>query len=112
LWFQTLAVASPTNPSATTLCCNSIQQSNTAQAAGALALIGAVVDAVVPIGLGCSAITVTGNNWYVFYPAVYPLLNLFFSGNQQVACYSPQQQIGSEPLFPVSFLVLTPSVSP
>ncbi|KAJ7303793.1 hypothetical protein DFH08DRAFT_903536 [Mycena albidolilacea] len=74
----TLAVASPTNPSATTLCCNSIQQSNTAQAAGALALIGAVVDAVVPIGLGCSAITVAGNN----------------CGNQQVACYSPQQQIG------------------
>ncbi|KAJ7776723.1 fungal hydrophobin [Mycena olivaceomarginata] len=78
LAFQTLAVASPTNPSATTLCCNSIQQSNTAQAAGALALIGAVVDAVVPIGLGCSAITVAGNN----------------CGNQQVACYSPQRQIG------------------
>jgi hypothetical protein len=112
-WFQTLAVASPTNPSppATTLCCNSVQQSNSADAAGALAAIGIILNAVVPIGLGCSPITVLGNNWYVFCPAVYPLLNLFSSEDTQVTCNSPQQQIGSEPLFPASFLVLTPSVS-
>ncbi|KAJ7711337.1 fungal hydrophobin [Mycena olivaceomarginata] len=79
----TLAVASPTNPSppATTLCCNSVQQSNSADAAGALAAIGVIVNAVVPIGLGCSAITgitVAGNN----------------CGSTQVTCNSPQQQIG------------------
>ncbi|KAJ7364711.1 hydrophobin [Mycena albidolilacea] len=73
----TLAVASPT-PSPTAQCCNSVQQSNTAQGASILALLGVVVDAVVPIGLGCSPITVGGNN----------------CGDTHVVCNAPQSQTG------------------
>ncbi|KAJ7364742.1 fungal hydrophobin [Mycena albidolilacea] len=60
----TLAVASPTNspPPAGNQCCSSVQQSDSAGLAGILGLLGVVLDAVVPIGLSCSPITVIGNN--------------------------------------------------
>ncbi|KAJ7898552.1 hypothetical protein B0H14DRAFT_2557047 [Mycena olivaceomarginata] len=51
-------------PGTVNQCCNSVQQSNSAGLAGILGLLGVVLDAVVPIGLGCSPITVLGNNWF------------------------------------------------
>ncbi|KAJ7303830.1 hypothetical protein DFH08DRAFT_903625 [Mycena albidolilacea] len=66
----TLAVASLTNPSPPTTI--------HAEAAGVLALLGVVLDAVVPVGLSYSPITVSGNNW----------------GSTQVTCNSPQGQTG------------------
>ncbi|KAJ7364707.1 fungal hydrophobin, partial [Mycena albidolilacea] len=80
----TLAVASPTSrtdscpPASTTQCCKSVQQSNTLGMTTLLGLLGVVVDAVVPIGLSCSPITVVGNN----------------CGSTQVTCNSPQSQTG------------------
>ncbi|KAJ7364758.1 fungal hydrophobin [Mycena albidolilacea] len=66
----TLAVASPINspppppPGTVNQCCNSVQQSNSAGLGSILGLLGVVLNAVVPIGLGCSPITILGNNWY------------------------------------------------
>ncbi|KAJ7364709.1 hydrophobin 2 [Mycena albidolilacea] len=78
----TLAVASPTPRTdscpPTTQCCKSVQQSNSATMTTLLGLLGVVVDAVVPVGLSCSPITVAGNN----------------CGSQQVTCNSPQSQTG------------------
>ncbi|KAJ7364749.1 hydrophobin, partial [Mycena albidolilacea] len=80
----TLAVASPTNspptapPGTTNQCCTSVQQSNSAGLGSILGLLGVVLNAVVPIGLGCSPITVGGNN----------------CGNTNVVCNAPQSQTG------------------
>ncbi|KAJ7351617.1 hypothetical protein DFH08DRAFT_935181 [Mycena albidolilacea] len=63
----TFAVASPTNspppPGTVNQCCNSVQASNSAAVAPVLSLLGIVLNAVVPVGLGCSPITIFGNNW-------------------------------------------------
>ncbi|KAJ7351621.1 hydrophobin [Mycena albidolilacea] len=77
----TLAVASPTNPSppgTTTYCCDSVQQSNSAAVTPVLSLLGIVLNAVVPVGLGCSPITIFGNN----------------CPSTQVTCNSPTSQMG------------------
>ncbi|KAJ7364744.1 fungal hydrophobin, partial [Mycena albidolilacea] len=80
----TLAVASPTNsyppapPGTTNQCCSSVQQSNSAGLGSILGLLGVVLNAVVPIGLGCSPITVLGNN----------------CGDTNVVCNAPQSQTG------------------
>lgn len=50
-------------------CCNSVQSSKSPAALAALGLVGAVVDAVVDVGLACDPITVIGlaggSSWYV-----------------------------------------------
>ncbi|KAJ7351622.1 hydrophobin, partial [Mycena albidolilacea] len=76
----TFAVASWTNspspppPGTVNQCCNSVQASKNAAVAPILGLLGMVLNALVPVGLGCSPITIVGNN----------------CGNQQVTCNSPQ----------------------
>ncbi|KAF7366094.1 Hydrophobin 2 [Mycena venus] len=77
----TLAAAVPTNsppPGTTAQCCNSVQSSDSSSLAGILGLLGVVLDAVVPIGLSCSPITVIGNN----------------CGSTQVECDAQQTVLG------------------
>jgi len=69
--FALLAVAAPNGAKGTTeqgqqcqtgpqLCCQDIQPSDSPQSKGLLGLLGIVLDAVIPIGVTCSPITVIG----------------------------------------------------
>ncbi|KAJ7239180.1 hypothetical protein B0H12DRAFT_1136337 [Mycena haematopus] len=81
----TLAAAIPnTTPPVTTptsnQCCTSVQNSDSSAVAAVAALLGLNLNGLnVPIGLGCSPITVIGNN----------------CGGTTVTCDAPQQAWGS-----------------
>ncbi|KAJ7469687.1 hypothetical protein FB451DRAFT_1400515 [Mycena latifolia] len=81
----TLAAAIPTTtPPVTTpssnQCCTSVQSSNSDAVSAVAALLGLNLSGLgVPIGLGCSPITVIGNN----------------CGGTSVTCDAPEKQWGS-----------------
>jgi hypothetical protein len=57
---DTPPVTPPTSPQ----CCNSVVSSSSTAATAAAALVGLDLTGLdVPVGLGCTAITVVGNNW-------------------------------------------------
>ncbi|KAJ7710521.1 hypothetical protein B0H17DRAFT_1027216 [Mycena rosella] len=68
---QTLAAAIPTTtppvtPPTSNQCCSSVQSSSSSSVAAVAALLGLDLSGLdVPVGLGCSPITVIGNNWWV-----------------------------------------------
>ncbi|KAF7291175.1 hypothetical protein MIND_01260800 [Mycena indigotica] len=70
----TLAAATPTGnppppvtPPSSPQCCSSVQSSSSSAVSAVAALLGLDLSGInVPIGLGCSPITVVGNNWQVF----------------------------------------------
>ncbi|KAJ7710508.1 hypothetical protein B0H17DRAFT_1324229 [Mycena rosella] len=65
----TLAAAIPTTtppvtPPTSNQCCSSVQSSSSSSVAAVAALLGLDLSGLdVPVGLGCSPITVIGNNW-------------------------------------------------
>jgi hypothetical protein len=67
--FQTLAAAIPTTtppvtPPSSPQCCSSVQSSSSTAVSAVAALLGLDLSGLnVPIGLGCSPITLIGNNW-------------------------------------------------
>ncbi|KAJ7073240.1 hydrophobin [Mycena belliarum] len=76
-----LAVATyvPTAPTSDQ-CCTSVQNSNSAAGSAVAALVGLDLNGLnVPVGLGCSPITVVGNN----------------CGGTEVTCSAPEKQWGS-----------------
>ncbi|KAJ7931012.1 fungal hydrophobin [Mycena leptocephala] len=81
----TLAAAIPTTtppvtPPSSPQCCNSVQSSSSSSVAAVAALLGLDLSGLnVPVGLGCSPITVVGNN----------------CGGTTVNCDSPEKQWGS-----------------
>ncbi|KAJ7128621.1 hypothetical protein C8R44DRAFT_873323 [Mycena epipterygia] len=81
----TLAAATPnTTPPVTTptsnQCCSSVQSSGSSAVSAVAALLGLDLSGLnVPIGLGCSPITVIGNN----------------CGGTQVTCDAPEKEWGS-----------------
>ncbi|KAJ7128321.1 hypothetical protein C8R44DRAFT_873047 [Mycena epipterygia] len=81
----TFAAAIPTTTPPVTAptslqCCSSVQSSNSDSVAGVAALLGLNLSGLnVPVGLGCSPITVIGNN----------------CGGTTVNCDAPEQQWGS-----------------
>ncbi|KAJ7128648.1 hypothetical protein C8R44DRAFT_873344 [Mycena epipterygia] len=81
----TLAAATPnTTPPVTTptsnQCCSSVQSSSSSAVSAVAALLGLDLSGLnVPIGLGCSPITVIGNN----------------CGGTQVTCDAPEKEWGS-----------------
>ncbi|KAJ7128610.1 hypothetical protein C8R44DRAFT_732933 [Mycena epipterygia] len=81
----TLAAATPnTTPPVTTptsnQCCSSVQSSSSNVVSAVAALLGLDLSGLnVPIGLGCSPITVIGNN----------------CGGTQVTCDAPEKEFGS-----------------
>ncbi|KAJ7120085.1 hypothetical protein C8R44DRAFT_877559 [Mycena epipterygia] len=81
----TLAAAIPnTTPPVTTptsdQCCSSVQSSSSSAAAAVAALLGLNLSGLdVPVGLGCSPITVIGNN----------------CGGTEVTCDAPEKEWGS-----------------
>ncbi|KAJ7128599.1 hypothetical protein C8R44DRAFT_873305 [Mycena epipterygia] len=81
----TLAAAIPnTTPPVTTptsnQCCSSVQSSSSSAVAAVAALLGLNLSGLnVPIGLGCSPITVIGNN----------------CGGTEVTCDAPEKSFGS-----------------
>ncbi|KAJ7290455.1 hydrophobin [Mycena rebaudengoi] len=80
----TLAAATgtkpPTTPQNSAQCCSSVQNSNSSAASAVAALLGLDLTGLnVPVGLGCSPITVVGNN----------------CGGTTVNCAAPQQQWGT-----------------
>ncbi|KAJ7128502.1 hypothetical protein C8R44DRAFT_873219 [Mycena epipterygia] len=81
----TLAAAMPwTTPPVTTptssQCCSSVQSSSSSSVAAVAALLGLDLSGLdVPVGLGCSPITVIGNN----------------CGGTSVTCDAPEQAWGS-----------------
>ncbi|KAJ7128632.1 hypothetical protein C8R44DRAFT_979257 [Mycena epipterygia] len=83
--FITLAAASPwTTPPVTTptsnQCCSSVQSSSSSAVAAVAATLGLDLSGLnVPVGLGCSPITVIGNN----------------CGGTEVTCDAPQAAWGS-----------------
>ncbi|KAJ7128616.1 hypothetical protein C8R44DRAFT_979249 [Mycena epipterygia] len=83
--FITLAAAIPTStPPVTTptsnQCCSSVQSSSSNVVSAVAGLLGLDLSGLnVPIGLGCSPITVIGNN----------------CGGTQVTCEAPEKEFGS-----------------
>ncbi|KAJ7340627.1 POH2 hydrophobin [Mycena albidolilacea] len=81
----TLAAAMPTStppvtPPTSPQCCSSVQSSNSNAASAVAALLGLDLTGLnVPVGLGCSPITVIGNN----------------CGGTTVKCDAPQQEWGT-----------------
>ncbi|KAJ7076582.1 hypothetical protein B0H15DRAFT_805579 [Mycena belliarum] len=81
----TLAAAIPTTtPPVTTptsnQCCTSVQNSDSSSVSAVAALLGLDLSGLnVPVGLGCSAITVIGNN----------------CGGTEVTCDAPEKEWGS-----------------
>ncbi|KAJ7128538.1 hypothetical protein C8R44DRAFT_979207 [Mycena epipterygia] len=82
--FITLAAAIPNTPPVTTptsnQCCSSVQSSSSNVVSAVAGLLGLDLSGLnVPIGLGCSPITVIGNN----------------CGGTQVTCEAPEKEFGS-----------------
>ncbi|KAJ7237306.1 hypothetical protein B0H12DRAFT_1139159 [Mycena haematopus] len=83
--FITLAAAipwttPPVTPPTSNQCCSSVQSSDSSAVAPVAALLGLDLTGLdVPVGLGCSPITVIGNN----------------CGGTTVTCDAPQQAWGS-----------------
>ncbi|KAJ7463953.1 fungal hydrophobin [Mycena latifolia] len=81
----TLAAAIPTTtppvtPPSSNQCCNSVQSSSSSAVSAVAATLGLDLSGLnVPIGLGCSPITVIGNN----------------CGGTKVTCDAPDKQWGS-----------------
>ncbi|KAJ7710519.1 hypothetical protein B0H17DRAFT_1027204 [Mycena rosella] len=81
----TLAAAIPTTtppvtPPTSNQCCSSVQSSSSSSVAAVAALLGLDLSGLdVPVGLGCSPITVIGNN----------------CGGTSVTCDAPEQAWGS-----------------
>ncbi|KAJ7469691.1 hypothetical protein FB451DRAFT_1368617 [Mycena latifolia] len=80
----TLAAAIPNTPPVTpptsNQCCSSVQSSSSSAVAAVAALLGLNLSGLnVPIGLGCSPITVIGNN----------------CGGTEVTCDAPEKEFGS-----------------
>ncbi|KAJ7077009.1 hypothetical protein B0H15DRAFT_934138 [Mycena belliarum] len=81
----TLAAAIPTTtppvtPPSSVQCCSSVQNSSSSSVAAVAALLGLDLSGLnVPVGLGCSPITVIGNN----------------CGGTTVNCDAPEKQWGS-----------------
>ncbi|KAJ7710509.1 hypothetical protein B0H17DRAFT_1027179 [Mycena rosella] len=81
----TLAAAIPTTtppvtPPTSSQCCSSVQSSSSSSVAAVAALLGLDLSGLdVPVGLGCSPITVIGNN----------------CGGTSVTCDAPEQAWGS-----------------
>ncbi|KAJ7931027.1 fungal hydrophobin [Mycena leptocephala] len=81
----TLAAAIPTTtppvtPPSSPQCCDSVQSSSSTSVAAVAALLGLDLSGLnVPVGLGCSPITVVGNN----------------CGGTTVNCDAPEQEWGS-----------------
>ncbi|KAJ7086322.1 fungal hydrophobin [Mycena belliarum] len=75
----TLAAAAPSAPTSNQ-CCTSVQDSNSVAVTQVAALLGLSLGGLnVPVGLGCSPITVVGNN----------------CGGQKVTCSAPKEQYGA-----------------
>ncbi|KAJ7128490.1 hypothetical protein C8R44DRAFT_850919 [Mycena epipterygia] len=99
----TLAAAIPnTTPPVTTpnsnQCCTSVQDSSSSAVSAVAALLGLNLSGLnVPIGLGCSPITVIGNNWWAISLTVEfsGKLTRMDSGGTEVTCDAPQKEWGS-----------------
>ncbi|KAJ7075493.1 fungal hydrophobin [Mycena belliarum] len=75
----TLAAAAPSAPTSRQ-CCTSVQDSSSLAVTEVAALLGLSLGGLnVPVGLGCSPITVVGNN----------------CGGQEVTCSAPKEQYGT-----------------
>ncbi|KAJ7697383.1 hypothetical protein B0H17DRAFT_1130366 [Mycena rosella] len=90
--FITLAAAIPTTtppvtPPTSNQCCSSVQSSSSSAVSAVAALLGLDLSGLgVPIGLGCSPITVIGNNWSLRCTA---------SGGTTVTCDAPEKEWGT-----------------
>ncbi|KAJ7083587.1 hydrophobin [Mycena belliarum] len=72
--------APPVTAPTSNQCCTSVQNSNSAACSAVAALVGLDLSGLnVPVGLGCSPITVVGNN----------------CGGTEVTCSAPEKQWGS-----------------
>ncbi|KAJ7454213.1 fungal hydrophobin [Mycena latifolia] len=70
----------PVTPPTSNQCCNSVQSSSSSSVAAVAALLGLDLSGLdVPVGLGCSPITLVGNN----------------CGGTTVTCDAPEQEWGS-----------------
>ncbi|KAJ7128333.1 hypothetical protein C8R44DRAFT_92700 [Mycena epipterygia] len=70
----------PVTPPTSNQCCSSVQSSSSSAVAAVAATLGLDLSGLdVPVGLGCSAITVIGNN----------------CGGTSVTCDAPEQSWGS-----------------
>ncbi|KAJ7128319.1 hypothetical protein C8R44DRAFT_732658 [Mycena epipterygia] len=70
----------PVTPPTSTQCCSSVQSSSSSSVSAVAALLGLDLSGLnVPVGLGCSPITVIGNN----------------CGGTTVNCDAPEQEWGS-----------------
>ncbi|KAJ7128650.1 hypothetical protein C8R44DRAFT_851006 [Mycena epipterygia] len=70
----------PVTPPTSNQCCSSVQSSSSSSVSGVAALLGLDLSGLdVPVGLGCSPITVIGNN----------------CGGTSVTCDAPQEAWGS-----------------
>ncbi|KAJ7128477.1 hypothetical protein C8R44DRAFT_732822 [Mycena epipterygia] len=70
----------PVTPPTSSQCCSSVQSSSSSSVAAVAALLGLDLSGLdVPVGLGCSPITVIGNN----------------CGGTTVNCDAPEQEWGS-----------------
>ncbi|KAJ7077534.1 hypothetical protein B0H15DRAFT_561004 [Mycena belliarum] len=77
---MTSATAPPTSAPTSKQCCTSVQNSNSSACSAVAALVGLDLSGLnVPVGLGCSPITVVGNN----------------CGGTEVTCSAPEKQWGS-----------------
>ncbi|KAJ7077539.1 hypothetical protein B0H15DRAFT_861605 [Mycena belliarum] len=76
----TSASTPPASPPTSKQCCTSVQNSSSSACSAVAALVGLDLSGLnVPVGLGCSPITVIGNN----------------CGGTEVTCNAPEKQWGS-----------------